>query len=340
MDASSPAPNVDEKGVKSETPAPPLLPIAELNKVDDNTDTKSENVDLPPPSSVIYPAVASPSLAKDQSDKVALNIDENSTENLVIVKSFTEPTKEKDYDIITPSVDSSQLSMPIQKQFEYEGSSNLASNLAIKNEGIFDCPSPDRDEILPPVLTSEESYVPKDEMPTLHANTVPEPIGTTPYPTDVKYSSSYVSQMEMAVDAIKMEPGLQNVDENSMSESTQKPTPSESPLQRSQSPTSFAARSNTSPSSSSLSYSQVPSESPRPLEENSDKSLSAPSVMLPGYAMYSEGDRKEKGIGSAGVPPGSLNLSQHHPSYPPYYHYAPHPSHNDKMDSSPYIGKL
>lgn len=270
---------------------------------------------------------------KDHSDKAALNVDENSSDNATNTKAYPEASKENT-DYALPSIDNPPLSMPIQKQFEYEGSPNAA----IKNEGLFDSPSPDRDEILPPVLTSEESYVPKDEMPTLQANTLPEPIATAPYPVDMKYPSGYVSQMEMTVDAIKMEPGLQTTDENSMSDSAPKQNRSESPAQHSQSPTSFIARPTSSPSSS-LPYPQIRSESPRQLEAPSDKSLSAPPVMLPGYAMYGEGDRSEKGMGSSSVPPSSLNLSQHHPAYPPYYHYPPHPPHSDKMENSPYLGE-
>lgn len=325
VDSNSPAQNVEEKP-KSETPvAPPLLPIAELSRQDD-TDIKINPVDP----SAIFPSVSSPG-AKDNTlaEKSPIDVavgDDNSDSKNSIAES-----KEKEY---PGRVDNVPLAL--SKPFtDYDSSSNSA----IKNEGIFDSPSPDKDEILPPVLTSEESYVPKDEMPTLQASTnlLDSMATTSSYSNEMnlKYPE-YVSQMEVPVETIKMEPGLQSSDENSVSETVPKPNMPESSAPRPESPTSFRRQPTASPPPP-IPYSHIPPDSPRQsMDQNPDKSLSSQSVMLPTY-IYNENERGDKALNPGGVPPGSLNLSQHHSAYNPYYHFPPHP-HAEKMEPSPYLG--
>lgn len=324
VDSNSPAQNVEEKP-KSETPvAPPLLPIAELSRQSE-TDVKIDNA----APSIIFPSGSSPTKEAALPDKSPINLGVNDESSET--KNLNVESKDREY----PS-DGENLPMALSKPYaEYDASANSA----VKNEGIFDSPSPDRDEILPPVLTSEESYVPKDEMPTLHASTnLPDSMTTTSsYANDmnVKYSTGYVSQMEVSVDTIKMEPGLQSSDENSASETAAKQNMSES-ISRSESPTSY--RQTSSPPPPPISYSHIPPESPRQsMEHNQDKSLPPQSVMLPTY-IYNENERNDKPINSSNVPPASMNLSQHHSAYAPYYHFPPHP-HADKMEPSPYLGR-
>ncbi|XP_065205477.1 arginine-glutamic acid dipeptide repeats protein-like isoform X2 [Planococcus citri] len=322
-DSNSPAQNAEEKP-KSETPiAPPLLPIAELSRQDE-TDTK---INIPPPAAVC-PAVSSPD-AKDTtlSDKSGIGEDSSDAKN-----STTAESKDKEYSARVENVPTTS-SKPFT---EYDSSSNSA----IKNEeGVFNSPSPDKDEILPPVLTPEESYVPKDEMPTLHASTnLPDSMTTTSsYSNEmnIKYPGGYLSQMEVAVDAIKMEPGLQSGDENSTLEPANKPNITESSALCLESPTSFS-RHPAASSASPVPYSHIPPESPRQsMDQNLDKS-SSQSVLLPTY-IYNENERGDKTLNPAAVSVGSLNLSQHHSAYNPYYHFPPHP-HADKMEPSPYLG--
>ncbi|XP_065205520.1 arginine-glutamic acid dipeptide repeats protein-like isoform X2 [Planococcus citri] len=325
VDSNSPAQNVEEKP-KSEIPvAPPLLPIAELARQDE-TDVKNNN----PDPAAVFPPVPSPG-AKDTaiSDKspVNLGVGEDSSD---AKNSNTADSKDKEYSARVENVPTAS-SKPFT---EYDSSSNSA----VKNEGIFDSPSPDKDEILPPVLTSEESYVPKDEMPTLHASTnLPDSMTTTSsYSNEMnlKYPGGYLSQIEVAIDAIKMEPGLQSSDENSTSEPANKPNLSESSAPRPESPTSFN-RQPVASSPSPIPYSHIPPESPRQsMDQNPDKS--SQSVLLPTY-IYNENERGDKTLNPTGVPPGSLNLAQHHSAYNPYYHFPPHP-HADKMEPSPYLG--
>lgn len=344
-DSNSPATNPsDEKNTKSETArAASLLPVAENSNSEEN-DQKMETEPILTPSAV-YPLSSSPNTSNNNGgggggketahlDKSPLNLgvtEEGSSADLPKHPSsgLAEPTS-KDQ-----SVESRDLPLPLSKPYaDYEG----PSVAMVKNEGLFDSPSPDRDEILPPVLTSEESYVPKDEMPTLHASTsISDTImSSASYSSDmagVKFATGYPppSQMEVAVDTIKMEPGIQSGDENNAAEAP-KPPISESPLQRSESP-SFSRQPPSPPAS--MPYSHIPPESPRQsMEPNPDKPLPQP-VMLPAY-MYNESDRSDKGLGP-GVPPGALNLA-HHPAYAPYYHFPPHPSHADKLEGNPYLG--
>lgn len=319
VDSNSPAQNVEEKP-KSETPvAPSLLPIAELSRQDES-DTKLDNADAS-----IFPS-GSPPNTKDGviADKSPLNLGTNEEE---IKNSSGGESKDKEY--------AENLPMALSKPYpEYDGPSKQGIKLEMD-----DSPSPDRDEILPPVLTSEESYVPKDEMPTLHASTnLPDSMTTTSsYSSEMnmKYSSGY-SQMEMSVDGIKMESGFQSSDENSAQETATQQNMSESVAPRSESPTSFNRQA--SPPPQQIPYPHMRPESPRQsMEQNQDKVLPPQSVMLPTY-IYNENERGDKAMNPSNVPPGSLNLSQHHSAYP-YYHFPPHP-HADKMEGSPYLGKL
>lgn len=299
IDTNSPTQNVEEKCPKSETPtAPPLLPIAEVSRNDEDP-VKVENEEAALPSSAIYPISTSP-LVKDESvDPAPSNVPESSATNIP---------------------------MPISKPFEYE-------NTAVKTESGFHT-SGERDESLPPVLTSEEGYVPKDEMPTLQANTNLADAASTTSP----YPCGFNSQLDSSVD-IKTEPGLQPSEENTLLELSQKPNHPESPAQLPVSPQPFSNQPNTSPSSA-LPYQQIAPESSRLADSSSEKPLPSVPVVLPGYGMYNENERAEKFIGQPSVPPNTLNLSQHQPNVPftPFYHYPPHSSGLDKSENSAYSG--
>lgn len=300
MDASSPAQNVEEKCPKSETPtAPPLLPIAELARSDaDPVKVESDEPAVPP--SVIYPIAASPTTNNENVDHTVSNTDETAAMNV---------------------------SMPLAKPFEYE-------NATVKTESGFNTAT-ERDESLPPVLTSEECYVPKDEMPTLQANTNLADAASTTSP----YPCGYGSQIDSSVD-IKTEPGLQAADENGLLELSQKTNHPESPAQRPQSPQSFSNQPANSPSSALPYPPQMPADSMRLADSNSEKPLPGGPVVLPGYGLYNENERTEKFVGQQSVPSSTLNLSQHQPNVPfsPFYHYPPHGSSLDKPENSPYAG--
>lgn len=297
IDTNSPAQIVEEKCPKSETPtAPPLLPIAELSRNDDDPiKVESEEPVMPP--SVIYPITTSPSANNDNVDHTVPNTDDTAATNT---------------------------SMPLPKPYEYE-------NATVKTESGFSTTT-ERDESLPPILTSEEGYVPKDEMPTLQANTNLADAASTasPYP--------YGSQMDSSVD-IKTEPGLQTSDENNLLELSQKTNHPESPAQRPMSPQSFSNQPSSSPNSV-LPYPQISSEPSRLPDPNSDKPLPTGPVVLPNYGLYNENERAEKFVGQPNLSSGTLNLSQHQPSVPfsPFYHYPPHASGLDKPENSPYAG--
>ncbi len=337
-------------------PPPPSLPVCgDLSRPTDNVvEIKTESGE---PATAIFPTLASPSA---ELKKPTENVDEMvavADGRLSDDKSGAESDKEK-------SDFGASSGAPFSKAFDFAATSNPC----LKNENIYGPVADSKDEILPPVLTSgEENYVPKDEMPTLHASTNGM---SEPGALDAPFSTcGYGSQMEMPMDAaIKMEPGLQTTNDDACpglldavgahkSSRGGESSPPPPTSRHSSSPSAFANLVSTTCSPpSSLAFTPTArltsSESPKPSAYDSNASdrlanvppnQSSAGILLPGapFSMYQENERTDKCLiappASANLPPpsASLNLSgPHHgvgaaaASFPSYYHYSsPHPAH-------------
>lgn len=209
----------------------------------------------------------------------------------------------------------------------------MAGKLSVKREGLFDS-TVHADGVIVPVLpASVESFVTKDEMPSVSTATS-QTNATNPAQrtqTSVTTQSSSTS--------VKVDSGISSMcDESNSNDQSNPPCNTVTDLSTSSSQQSYSSNSNQLPqqSMSPLPLTVYPPSSPRqsisePTPGKSSPSISHPqSILIPAYPAIG-GDNEKTTLNIPSVP--SSTHHQYSPFYHPHFHS--HQGRLDKVNPSP-----